>query len=84
MTTPAVVSNDPWRIGKDGLPTNNKMEQRKAIREELKRERELQRLETQYRQGEISEFSYRMQKAVINAPVVIDALEAKPMFSTTA
>ena len=45
---------------------------RQIVREEIQRQKKLDKLEEQYKNGEISKLDYNVQKAILNMPVVFD------------
>ena len=59
---------------------------RQIVREEIKRAQELEKLEEKYKAGEISDFEYRVQKFLLETPVLLDKTMKKPgvVYSTTA
>ncbi len=58
---------------------------RKIVREEIKRAEKLKELEQKHKAGEISDFEYKAQKFLLEAPVVLDnAQETGVVYSTTA
>lgn len=55
---------------------------RTIVREEIQRQKALDKLEEKYQAGEISKFEYNVQKAMINGfPQITNP---KPSYSTTA
>ena len=58
---------------------------RKIVREEIKRAEKLKELEQKHQSGEISDFEYKAQKFLLEAPVVFDKVQkAGVVYSTTA
>ncbi len=58
---------------------------RKIVREEIKRAEKLKELEQKHKAGEISDFEYKAQKFLLEAPVVLDkAQKTGVVYSTTA
>ena len=58
---------------------------RKIVREEIKRAEKLKELEQKHKAGEISDFEYKAQKFLLEAPVVLDkAQKTCVVYSTTA
>lgn len=58
---------------------------RKIVREEIKRAEKLKELEEKHQAGEISDFEYKAQKFLLEAPVVLDkAQKTGVVYSTTA
>lgn len=55
---------------------------RQIVREEIQRQKQLDKLEEKYQNGEISKFEYKVQKAILNTPNLVDVVQ--PSFSTTA
>ncbi|MBQ8887367.1 MAG: hypothetical protein IJY61_06675 [Candidatus Gastranaerophilales bacterium] len=45
---------------------------KQIVREEIQRQKKLDKLEEQYKNGEISKLDYNVQKAILNMPVVFD------------
>ena len=56
---------------------------RTIVREEIKRQKELDKLEEKYQNGDISKLEYKLQKALINNMPIIPDCNCK-QFSTTA
>lgn len=54
---------------------------RQIVREEIQRQKQLDKLEEKYQNGEISKFEYKVQKAVLNMPNLEDIVQ--PSFSKT-
>ncbi len=58
---------------------------RKIVREGIKRAEKLKELEQKHKAGEISDFEYKAQKFLLEAPVVLDkAKKTGVVYSTTA
>ncbi len=57
---------------------------RQIVREELQRQKELKELEAKHKSGEISEFSYRAQRALLEMKYMELPQTPKRIFSTTA
>lgn len=57
---------------------------RQIIREEIQRQKELDKLESKYEAGEISKFEYVIGKALLNMPNPVMYCEVQPKYSTTA
>ena len=58
---------------------------RKIVREGIKRAEKLKELEQKHKAGEISDFEYKAQKFLLEAPVVLDkAQKTGVVYSTTA
>lgn len=55
---------------------------RQIVREEIQRQKQLDKLEEKYQNGEISKFEYKVQKTILNMPNLEDIVQ--PSFSTTA
>lgn len=54
------------------------------IKEQIKNQKELENLEAQYKNGEISRFKYIVNKAILKSEFLSETLKPKPKFSTTA
>ena len=58
---------------------------RKIVREEIKRAEKLKELEQKHKAGEVSDFEYKAQKFLLEAPVLFDkAQKTGVVYSTTA
>ena len=57
---------------------------RTVVKEEMKRQKELDKLEAKYQNGEISKLEYGIQKAIVNNMPIITDPRSGMHFSTTA
>lgn len=80
-------------VGRCGLCASNsersfapkEKDTRTIVREEIQRQKQLDKLEEKYNAGEISKFEYTVQKAIIKGlPVTINVKPDVCKFATTA
>lgn len=84
MSTPAFAPNNKlsgiYQYDSSIMPKQKPTSQQ--VREEIRRQKQIEALKQDYKAGKISEFSYRAQMFFLMLPEISDALE--PKFSTTA